>query len=94
MQLPLDQVSSCLLKSADASQVFSTEKELVIVQSYASGGALEDRLKLSGPLDEFTARNLFKQIVEGVQYCHKRVHPLLPLRFASLPGSHPRGSHS
>ncbi|KAK9807987.1 hypothetical protein WJX73_000043 [Symbiochloris irregularis] len=53
-------------------EVFTTDTHLVIVQSYPSGGNIEEKLQLTGPFDEFTARKLFRQLVEGVEYCHKR----------------------
>ena len=54
-------------------QVFTIEEALVIVMEYASGGPLEERIATSGPLSETASKKLFRQLIEGLQYCHDQV---------------------
>lgn len=54
-------------------QVYLTETHLVIVIEYASGGPLEERMLATGPLTEDTAKQLFRQLVDGLAFCHKKV---------------------
>ena len=53
-------------------QVYMTNDYLVIVMEYASGGTLEQRVKAQGPLPEELAKNLFMQLLSGMEYCHAR----------------------
>ena len=52
-------------------KVFATDDHLVIVMDYASIGPLSDRVADGGPLPEEAAKILFRQLVEGMVYCHK-----------------------
>jgi 5'-AMP-activated protein kinase catalytic alpha subunit len=52
-------------------QVIDTPNAILLVMEYASGGELYDRVEESGRVDEITACGLFKQIVAGVEYCHR-----------------------
>lgn len=50
-----------------------TDLALVIVMEYASGGPLEERIATSGPLAEEEAKKFYKQLVDGMGYCHDQV---------------------
>ena len=49
-----------------------TDEHLVIVMEYASGGHLEQRISTGGPLPEDKARDLYLQLLSGMEYCHAR----------------------
>ncbi|KAK9808025.1 hypothetical protein WJX73_005910 [Symbiochloris irregularis] len=51
-------------------EVYMTDLALVIVMEYASGGPLEERIATSGPLAEEDAKKFYKQLVDGMGYCH------------------------
>ena len=53
------------------SQVFATDEHLVIVMDYASVGHLSERIATGGPLDEGRAKEMFRQLADGMAYCHK-----------------------
>lgn len=50
-----------------------TDEHLVIVMEYASGGPLEERVATSGPLPEEDAKKFYRQLVDGMGYCHIQV---------------------
>ncbi len=54
-------------------QVYTTEEALVIVMEYASLGPLEERLATTGTLSESVSKKLFRQLVDGLLYCHDQV---------------------
>jgi 5'-AMP-activated protein kinase catalytic alpha subunit len=49
---------------------FSNSTEVFIVLEYAGGGELYHRIEQEGPFSEEKARFYFKQLVEGIEYCH------------------------
>lgn len=49
-----------------------TDEHLVIVMEFASGGTLEQRINTGGPLPEEKAKDLFLQLLSGMEYCHAR----------------------
>ncbi|KAK9799772.1 hypothetical protein WJX73_004464 [Symbiochloris irregularis] len=51
-------------------EVYTTEEALVIVMEYASLGPLEERLATTGTLSESVSKKLFRQLVDGLLYCH------------------------
>lgn len=55
---------------------FEDEKNFYLVMEYCSGGELFDRIKGEGQFTENEAKNIFKQIMTAVHYCHsnKIVH--------------------
>ena len=54
-------------------QVFTTDTHLVIVMEHMGGQILEKMLKDEGCVEESRARELFRQLVEAVDYAHKQV---------------------
>ncbi|KAK4534052.1 hypothetical protein CDCA_CDCA01G0077 [Cyanidium caldarium] len=53
-------------------EVFETNTHLFLVVEYADGGELFDYLVNRGSLEPDEARRFFRQIIAGVDYCHKR----------------------
>jgi len=53
-------------------EVFETNTHLFLVTEYADGGELFDYLVKRGSLEPDEARLFFRQIIEGVDYCHQR----------------------
>ena len=55
-------------------EVIDTSKYVILVMEYIGGGSLHGYLKSKGNrrLDEKEAKRIFKQIVEGIRYCHNR----------------------
>lgn len=56
-----------------ALQVFATDEFLVIVMDYASIGPLSQRIATEGPLEEDMTKLLFRQLVDGMVYCHRSI---------------------
>lgn len=55
-------------------EVIDTSKYVILIMEYVGGGSLHGYLK-SHPnrrLEECEAKRIFKQIVEGIRYCHNR----------------------
>lgn len=50
--------------------VFATGKKIFIVLELVEGGELFDKIASEGRLSEDRARFHFKQLVEGMEYCH------------------------
>ena len=50
--------------------VYETSKELFLVMEYVAGGELFDYLVARGRLQPHEARQYFRQIIFGVDYCH------------------------
>lgn len=50
--------------------VFATQKKIFIVLELVEGGELFDKIASEGRLSEGVARFYFKQLVEGLCYCH------------------------
>lgn len=53
-------------------ETFETEKHMLIIMEYISGGNLQSFLKKRRKLIEKTAKILFKQIIEGIRYMHSQ----------------------
>jgi serine/threonine protein kinase len=51
--------------------VFATEEHLVIVTDYAAAGNLADRVEDGGAVPEARGKEYFRQLVDGMVYCHK-----------------------
>jgi len=51
--------------------VFATDEHLVIVTDYAAAGNLADRVEDGGAVPEPRAKEYFRQVVDGMVYCHK-----------------------
>lgn len=55
-------------------EIIDTHKYVILVMEYVGGGSLHGYLK-SKPnrrLDERDAQRIFRQIIEGLNYCHNR----------------------
>lgn len=50
--------------------VFATSAKIFIVLEFVGGGELFDKIANEGKLPEEKARFYFKQLVEGLEYCH------------------------
>ena len=81
-------------------QVFTTDTHLVIVMEHMDGQVLEKMLRDEGCIEEGRARELFRQLVEAVDYAHKQacsiatvIHVCWPYEAAESP-SHSRSSMS
>jgi hypothetical protein len=57
-------------------QVFLTERHLVLVMEYASGGNLFQYVSQRGGLSEQDARWFFQQLIIALAYCHSMVGAL------------------
>ena len=55
----------------DVKSVFATTDKLYIVMEYEGGGELFDKIVQEGKFTESTARHYFKQLVDGLEYCHE-----------------------
>jgi len=53
-------------------ETFESEKYILIIMEYISGGNLQNFVKKRRKLTEKTAKILFKQIIEGIQYIHSQ----------------------
>lgn len=53
--------------------VYETSKYLFLVLEYVQGGELFDYLVKRGRLDSSEARIFFRQIIEGIHYCHSHL---------------------
>lgn len=53
-------------------EVLSSKNKLYIVMDLVKGGELFTMIERRGELDERTARKYFQQLVDGIDYCHKR----------------------
>ena len=55
-------------------EIIDTQKYVILIMEYVGGGSLHGYLK-SKPkrrLEEWDAKRIFKQIIEGLKYCHSR----------------------
>lgn len=55
----------------DVKSVFATADKLYIVMEYEGGGELFDKIVEVGKFTESTARHYFKQLIDGLEYCHE-----------------------
>ncbi|KAL0206953.1 hypothetical protein P9112_012664 [Eukaryota sp. TZLM1-RC] len=53
-------------------EVIDSTSHLYLVTEYCSGGELFDYIAIKRRLDEAEACKLFRQLVEGVDYCHRK----------------------
>eukprot|EP00172_Hildenbrandia_rubra_P001046 Plantae.Rhodophyta-Hildenbrandia_rubra.ctg16273.p2 GENE.Plantae.Rhodophyta-Hildenbrandia_rubra.ctg16273~~Plantae.Rhodophyta-Hildenbrandia_rubra.ctg16273.p2 ORF type:complete len:441 (-),score=93.45 Plantae.Rhodophyta-Hildenbrandia_rubra.ctg16273:1980-3302(-) len=53
-------------------EVLSSKSKLYIVMDLVRGGELFDMIESKGELDERLARKYFQQLVDGIDYCHRR----------------------
>ena len=55
-------------------EVIDTSKYVILVMEYVGGGSLHGYLKskTNRRLDEQDAKRLFRQVLEGIKYCHSR----------------------
>jgi serine/threonine protein kinase len=55
-------------------EIIDTTKYVILVMEYVGGGSLHGYLKARSNrrLDEKEAKRVFKQILEGIKYCHSR----------------------
>jgi len=57
-----------VIEFAGGSFIFS----LFVCFTHSSGGELFEFLAVTGPFDETVARSYFKQLIDGIAYCHQR----------------------
>ena len=53
-------------------KAFVQKKEVIMIMEYAGGGELQERVELKGSLNEFDARDIFRQCSSAISYCHNR----------------------
>lgn len=53
-------------------EVLSSKSKLYIVMDLVRGGELFDMIERKGELDEALARKYFQQLIDGIDYCHRR----------------------
>jgi serine/threonine protein kinase len=53
-------------------ETFESEKYMLIIMEYISGGNLQNFVKKRRKLTEKTAKILFRQIIQGIKYIHSR----------------------
>jgi serine/threonine protein kinase len=53
-------------------EVLSSKSKLYIVMDLVRGGELFEMINRKGELDEKLARSYFEQLVDGIDYCHRR----------------------
>lgn len=53
-------------------EVLSSKSKLYIVMDLVRGGELFEQIERRGELDEKLARKYFQQLVDGIDYCHRR----------------------
>lgn len=53
-------------------QVLTSQSKLYIVMDLVTGGELFTKILKEGKLEESVARRYFQQLVDGIEYCHRR----------------------
>uniref|UniRef100_A0ACD5YRB9 Uncharacterized protein n=1 Tax=Avena sativa TaxID=4498 RepID=A0ACD5YRB9_AVESA len=53
-------------------EVIATKTKICLVMEYVPGGQLSDKLSYHGRLDERQAKKYFYQLIDAVDYCHRR----------------------
>lgn len=53
-------------------EVLSSKTKLYIVMDLVRGGELFEQIERMGELDEKLARKYFQQLIDGIDYCHRR----------------------
>ena len=55
-------------------EIIDNSKYVILVMEYVGGGSLHGYLKSKSQrrLEEWDAKRIFRQIVEGIQYCHSK----------------------
>ena len=52
-------------------QVFATDEHLVIVTDFATAGSLSSHIEAQGAIPEERAKDFFRQLADGMTYCHR-----------------------
>uniref|UniRef100_A0A7S1T9N1 non-specific serine/threonine protein kinase n=1 Tax=Compsopogon caeruleus TaxID=31354 RepID=A0A7S1T9N1_9RHOD len=68
----------------ELKEVLTSKSKIYVVLEYVRGGELYDLLEKSGRMDEITSRKYFQQLVDGVEYCHRRGISHRDLKFENL----------
>ncbi|PWZ34480.1 CBL-interacting protein kinase 8 [Zea mays] len=63
---------SSILKNKMAEQVLASRKKIFIILEFITGGELFDKIIRHGRLSEADARRYFQQLIDGVDFCHKK----------------------
>jgi serine/threonine protein kinase len=65
---------------AQLYEVIVTEHKIYMVTEYASGGEIFDYIVAQGRVKEKEGKNIFRQLVDAIGYCHdkKFVHRWVP----------------
>ena len=50
----------------------ASKDKIYMVMEFMSGGELFDKIVADGPLEEDVARRVFQQLLDALDYCHKR----------------------
>ena len=53
-------------------QVLTNQSKLYTIMDLVTGGELLTKILKEGKLPETTACHYFQQLVDGIEYCHKR----------------------
>jgi serine/threonine protein kinase len=53
-------------------KAFVQKKEVIMIMEHAGGGELQERIEAKGSLCELDARDIFRQCVNAISYCHNR----------------------
>jgi serine/threonine protein kinase len=53
-------------------EVLASRTKIFIVLELVTGGELFDKIVTAGRFDEDTARDYFRQLISGVEYCHRQ----------------------
>ena len=54
------------------NEVLASKTKIFIVLELVTGGELFDKIVAAGRFDESTARKYFRQLISGVDYCHRQ----------------------
>ncbi|KAK9822215.1 hypothetical protein WJX81_007583 [Elliptochloris bilobata] len=56
----------------DLKEVMGSRDKIYMVLEFCPGGELFDKIVAEGPMDEDVARKVFQQMLDGLDYCHRR----------------------
>ena len=56
----------------DLKEVMASKDKIYMVMEFMPGGELFDKIVADGPLEEDVARRVFQQLLDALDYCHKR----------------------
>jgi MAP/microtubule affinity-regulating kinase len=67
-------------------EIIDTEKYVILVMEYIGGGSLHGYLKSKSNrrLEEYDAKRIFKDILDGLKYCHSRCIPHRDIKLENL----------